>query len=116
MTRLVADLSMSLDGFITGPAASVEHPLGMDEGRLHAWMFDARTAVDAEDLQRERELRRLAHQYLRRERPGHLLQTTALVNEAFTRRGGPACVSPSGVKRTSGGVSPCAGSPNGVIT
>ena len=31
------------------------------------------------------ELRRLAHQYLRRERPGHLLQTTALVNEAFTR-------------------------------
>jgi RNA polymerase sigma factor (TIGR02999 family) len=33
----------------------------------------------------EAELRRLAHQYLRRERPGHLLQTTALVNEAFTR-------------------------------
>jgi RNA polymerase sigma factor (TIGR02999 family) len=31
------------------------------------------------------ELRRLAHQYLRRERPGHLLQTTDLVNEAFTR-------------------------------
>jgi RNA polymerase sigma-70 factor (ECF subfamily) len=33
----------------------------------------------------EAELRRLAHQYMRRERPGHLLQTTALVNEAFTR-------------------------------
>jgi len=33
----------------------------------------------------EAELRQLAHQYLRRERPGHLLQTTALVNEAFTR-------------------------------
>ena len=33
----------------------------------------------------EAELRRLAHHYLRRERPGHLLQTTALVNEAFTR-------------------------------
>ena len=31
------------------------------------------------------ELRRLAHHYLRGERPGHLLQTTALVNEAFTR-------------------------------
>jgi len=33
----------------------------------------------------EAELRRLAHRYLRRERPGHLLQTTALVNEAFIR-------------------------------
>jgi RNA polymerase sigma factor (TIGR02999 family) len=33
----------------------------------------------------EAELRRLAHHYLLRERPGHLLQTTALVNEAFTR-------------------------------
>lgn len=33
----------------------------------------------------EAELRRLAHGYLRRERPGHLLQTTALVNEAFIR-------------------------------
>jgi dihydrofolate reductase len=48
VTRLVADLSMSLDGFITGPASSVEHPLGMDDGRLHDWMFDARTDVDAE--------------------------------------------------------------------
>jgi len=27
----------------------------------------------------------LAHRYLRRERPGHVLQTTALVNEAFIR-------------------------------
>jgi RNA polymerase sigma factor (TIGR02999 family) len=33
----------------------------------------------------EAELRRLAHGYLRRERPGHVLQTTALVNEAFIR-------------------------------
>jgi hypothetical protein len=29
------------------------------------------------------ELRRLAHYYLRRERPGHTLQTTALVHEAY---------------------------------
>ena len=28
------------------------------------------------------ELRRLAHAYMRRQRPGHLLQTTALVHEA----------------------------------
>jgi RNA polymerase sigma-70 factor, ECF subfamily len=31
------------------------------------------------------ELRRLAHNYMRREHPGHTLQTTALVNEAYFR-------------------------------
>jgi RNA polymerase sigma factor (TIGR02999 family) len=31
------------------------------------------------------ELRNLAHRYMRRERPGHTLQTTALVNEAYIR-------------------------------
>jgi hypothetical protein len=31
------------------------------------------------------ELRRLAHHYMRRERPGQTLQTTALVNEACIR-------------------------------
>lgn len=33
----------------------------------------------------ETELRRLAKRYLARERPGHLLQTTALINEAYLR-------------------------------
>jgi RNA polymerase sigma factor (TIGR02999 family) len=32
-----------------------------------------------------RELRRMAHHYLRRERPDHTLQTTALVHEAYLR-------------------------------
>jgi hypothetical protein len=31
------------------------------------------------------ELRRLAHRYMGRERPGHTLQTSALVNEAYLR-------------------------------
>lgn len=31
------------------------------------------------------ELRRLARSYLQRERPGHTLQSTALVNEAYLR-------------------------------
>ncbi len=31
------------------------------------------------------ELRRIAHAYMRRERPDHTLQTTALVNEAYLR-------------------------------
>jgi RNA polymerase sigma-70 factor (ECF subfamily) len=33
----------------------------------------------------EGELRRIAHRYMRRERRGHTLQTTALVNEAYLR-------------------------------
>ena len=33
----------------------------------------------------EAELRRLAHHYMRRERSDHMLQTTALINEAYVR-------------------------------
>jgi RNA polymerase sigma-70 factor (ECF subfamily) len=33
----------------------------------------------------DRELHRLAHHYMRQERPGHTLQTTALVNEAYLK-------------------------------
>jgi RNA polymerase sigma-70 factor (ECF subfamily) len=33
----------------------------------------------------EKELHRLAHHYMRRERAGHTLQTTALINEAYLR-------------------------------
>ena len=31
------------------------------------------------------ELRRIAHHYLQKERPGHTLQSTALVHEAYLR-------------------------------
>ncbi len=34
------------------------------------------------------ELRRIAHRYMRQERDGHTLQTTALVNEAYVRLAG----------------------------
>jgi RNA polymerase sigma factor (TIGR02999 family) len=34
------------------------------------------------------EIRRIAHRYLQRERDGHTLQTTALVNEAYIRLAG----------------------------
>lgn len=48
MSKVTSDISMSLDGFITDPTASVGTPLeGNDPGRLHNWMFDARTEVDA---------------------------------------------------------------------
>ena len=52
---------------------------------LRNWQDGDRCAFEqvAETVQRE--LRRLAASYLRRERPGHTLQPTALVNEAFVR-------------------------------
>jgi dihydrofolate reductase len=50
MTKVHFDVSMSLDGFITGPDEGVEKPLGHDAGRLHDWMFGGTTDADAEVL------------------------------------------------------------------
>jgi dihydrofolate reductase len=48
MQRVTSEISMSLDGFITDPSASVGSPLeGNDPGRLHDWRFDAKTETDA---------------------------------------------------------------------
>ena len=52
---------------------------------LDAWRAGSGSALDELVPLVEAELRRLARGYLRRERPGHVLQTTALVNEAFVR-------------------------------
>ena len=52
---------------------------------LVAWRKGSEDALERLVPLVEPELRRLARQYLRRERPGHMLQTTALVNEAFIR-------------------------------
>lgn len=50
MTKVHLDISMSLDGFVTGSNEGVEKPLGDDDGRLHDWMFDSRTDADAQVL------------------------------------------------------------------
>ena len=48
MQKVTSEISMSLDGFITDPNASVGSPLeGNDPGRLHDWRFDAKTDTDA---------------------------------------------------------------------
>jgi dihydrofolate reductase len=45
--KVTSEISMSLDGFITDPNASVGTPLeGNDPGRLHDWRFDAKTETD----------------------------------------------------------------------
>ena len=52
---------------------------------LVAWREGNDSALDQLVPLVDAELRQLARGYLRRERPGHVLQATALVNEAFIR-------------------------------
>jgi RNA polymerase sigma factor (TIGR02999 family) len=52
---------------------------------LVAWNEGDSSALDKLMPLLYEELRRLAHGYMRRERPDHLLQTTALVHEAYLR-------------------------------
>jgi RNA polymerase sigma-70 factor, ECF subfamily len=49
------------------------------------WRDGDETALDKLFPLVYKELRRLAHHYMRRERAGHTLQTSALVNEAYIR-------------------------------
>ncbi len=52
---------------------------------LRAWSDGDQLAIDELTPIVYAELRRLAHRYMRRERPDHDLQTSALVNEAYIR-------------------------------
>ncbi|MFD6821279.1 dihydrofolate reductase family protein [Streptomyces sp. NPDC060085] len=45
MTRIVADISVSLDGFVTGPDPGVDSGLGTGGEALHTWAF----SDDADD-------------------------------------------------------------------
>ena len=37
MSKVIADITMSLDGFVAGPDQSGEEPLGRGGEALHAW-------------------------------------------------------------------------------
>ena len=52
---------------------------------LQAWNLGNEAALEEIVPLVYEELRRLAHSYMRRERPNHILQTTALINEAYLR-------------------------------
>ena len=50
MTKIRANLAVSLDGFAAGPNQSAENPFGEGvDGRLHRWMFDDAEA-NAEEI------------------------------------------------------------------
>jgi RNA polymerase sigma-70 factor (ECF subfamily) len=52
---------------------------------LHAWSGGDQAALEQLTPIVYKELHRLARHYMKGERPGHVLQTTALVNEAYMR-------------------------------
>jgi RNA polymerase sigma factor (TIGR02999 family) len=66
---------------MTPPSASPEEVTQL----LLAWGNGNKEALEKLMPLVYEELRRLAHQYMRRERPAHTLQTTALVNEVYFR-------------------------------
>src|SRR3954467_5729620 len=51
MARVICDMSMSLDGYVTGPNDSRENPFGDGAGMLHDWIFEAATDDDRAVLQ-----------------------------------------------------------------
>jgi RNA polymerase sigma factor (TIGR02999 family) len=60
-------------------------PVGDISTLLRAWSGGEQSALERLTPIVYEDLHRLARRYMRRERPGHSLQTTALVNEAYMR-------------------------------
>ena len=54
MTKVIADITMSLDGFVTGPDPDLEHGLGHGGEPLHVWAFSD-DEVDAAELKESTE-------------------------------------------------------------
>jgi dihydrofolate reductase len=50
MTTIIADITMSLDGYVTAPGADLEHGLGVGGEPLHDWAIASDDPVDAEIL------------------------------------------------------------------
>jgi dihydrofolate reductase len=51
MARVICDISMSLDGYVTGPNDSRENPFGDGADTLHDWLFKNPTDDDKAILQ-----------------------------------------------------------------
>ncbi|WP_426515604.1 dihydrofolate reductase family protein [Diaminobutyricibacter sp. McL0618] len=53
MSRVIADISMSIDGYVTGPDAGPAHGLGIGGEGIHAWVLEQpRSPIDDEVLAR----------------------------------------------------------------
>jgi RNA polymerase sigma factor (TIGR02999 family) len=71
---------------LTYPAIPIEMPFDQNVTELLlAWQAGDQTALDKLLPAVQPELRRIARRHMAGERPGHVLQPTALVNEAYLR-------------------------------
>ena len=98
MLRELAGYKYFVPPGLSAPAQS-EQRLQMAQSSPHEvtqlledWSSGDQVALDKLIPLVESELHRLAHHYMDRERAGHTLQTTALVNEAYLRLVGQANV------------------------
>jgi dihydrofolate reductase len=53
MATVIADFSMSLDGFVAGPDVSVAQPMGAGGERLHEWLFADPPSPEDEAIARD---------------------------------------------------------------
>jgi len=51
MSKIIAEITMSIDGFIAGPGISKEQPMGENGPLLHEWIFDKATTADRKWLE-----------------------------------------------------------------
>ena len=51
MSRVLLEMSMSLDGYVTGPDVSDEEPMGRGGEALHEWMFAGRSPAESREWQ-----------------------------------------------------------------
>jgi dihydrofolate reductase len=48
MSKVIFEMTISLDGYVTGPDVRPEEPMGDGGERLHEWMFAGKSATEAE--------------------------------------------------------------------
>src|SRR3712207_3054383 len=53
MSRVLVEMSMSLDGYVTGTDVSPGEPMGRGGEALHEWMFAGRSPAEARERQTE---------------------------------------------------------------
>jgi hypothetical protein len=51
MAKVLLEMSMSVDGCVTGPDVSPEEPMGRGGEQLHEWMFEGRSPAESEQYQ-----------------------------------------------------------------
>jgi dihydrofolate reductase len=54
MPKVLLEMSMSLDGFVTGPDVGPDEPMGRGGERLHDWMFEGRSGAEYERFEVEK--------------------------------------------------------------